>query len=184
MSLIRGMDTFPYLINPLQDLAYSSPSFWNPTCIRGSGIITPPPPPHLFSDPFSGVTCLSVHVPLHTLSDNQYLYVCGGMNMLGPGSGTVRKCGLVGISGALWEICPWGWALRPSSLLPGRESSRLSSDLDVELSVPVPCPLGLCHASCHEYKGLNLWKCKPVSITQLNVVHIRVALGYGVFSNQ
>jgi hypothetical protein len=33
-----------------------------------------------------------------------------GVNVLGPGSGTIRMCGLVGGSVSLW-----GWALRPSS---------------------------------------------------------------------
>jgi hypothetical protein len=37
---------------------------------------------------------------------------CGGLNMLGPESGTIR-CGLVGGSVSLWR-----WALRPSSQLP------------------------------------------------------------------
>ena len=34
---------------------------------------------------------------------------CGGLNMLGPGSGTIWRCGLVGGSVSLW----WGWALKP-----------------------------------------------------------------------
>ena len=33
--------------------------------------------------------------------------VCGGLNMLDPGSDTIRKCGLFGGSVSLW-----GWALR------------------------------------------------------------------------
>jgi hypothetical protein len=36
--------------------------------------------------------------------------VCGGLNMLGSGNGTIRRCDLVGGSVLLWE-----WALRPSS---------------------------------------------------------------------
>jgi len=35
---------------------------------------------------------------------------CGGLHMLGPGSGTIRGCGLVGGSVSLL-----GWAWRPSS---------------------------------------------------------------------
>ena len=35
---------------------------------------------------------------------------CGGLNMLGPGNGTIRRCGLVGVGVSLW-----GWALRPFS---------------------------------------------------------------------
>jgi hypothetical protein len=35
---------------------------------------------------------------------------CGGLNMIGPESDTIRRCGLVGGSVSLW-----GWALRPFS---------------------------------------------------------------------
>jgi hypothetical protein len=35
---------------------------------------------------------------------------CDGLNMLGPGSGTIRRCVLVGGSVSLWA-----WALRPLS---------------------------------------------------------------------
>jgi hypothetical protein len=35
---------------------------------------------------------------------------CGALNMLGPGSGTIRRCGLVG-----GRVSLWGWAMRPSS---------------------------------------------------------------------
>jgi hypothetical protein len=38
------------------------------------------------------------------------LTTCGGLSMLGPGSGTIRGCGLIGESMSLWV-----WALRPSS---------------------------------------------------------------------
>jgi hypothetical protein len=41
---------------------------------------------------------------------NLFLQQCGGLNMLGPGSGTTWRCGLVGRSESLWV-----WALRPSS---------------------------------------------------------------------
>jgi hypothetical protein len=34
---------------------------------------------------------------------------CGGLDILGPGSGTIRRCGLVGESMPLW-----GWAMRLS----------------------------------------------------------------------
>jgi hypothetical protein len=39
---------------------------------------------------------------------------CGDLNMLGPGSGTVRRCGLVGGGVALLEeVCSYGcWVLR------------------------------------------------------------------------
>ena len=41
------------------------------------------------------------------------VHMCGGLNTLGPGSGTIRRYGLVGGSVSLWE-----WALRSSSYLP------------------------------------------------------------------
>jgi hypothetical protein len=37
-------------------------------------------------------------------------FPCGVLNVLGPGSGTIRRCGLVGGSVSLW-----GQALRPFS---------------------------------------------------------------------
>ena len=39
-----------------------------------------------------------------------HLYGCGGLNTLGPGSGTIRRCSLVGIGVSLWV-----WALILSS---------------------------------------------------------------------
>jgi hypothetical protein len=37
---------------------------------------------------------------------------CGGLNVLGPGSGTVRRCGLVGVGVALLEeVCHCGCRL-------------------------------------------------------------------------
>jgi hypothetical protein len=35
---------------------------------------------------------------------------CGGLYVFGPESGTIRRCGLVGVG-----VSPWVWALRPSS---------------------------------------------------------------------
>jgi hypothetical protein len=69
---------------------------------------------------------------------------CDGSNMLGPGSGTIRRCVLVGVGVSLWA-----WALRPSSSLPGSESSpvcHLPLGEDVEPSAP-PAPHlpGHCH---------------------------------------
>jgi hypothetical protein len=43
---------------------------------------------------------------------------CYGLNMLGPGSGIIWKGGLVGVGVSLWR-----WALKPSSKLPGSQSS-------------------------------------------------------------
>ena len=67
-------------------------------------------------------THTDIHIHIHTLSGwnkaptnrlqtfYTYTYIhCGGLNMLGLGNGTIRKCGLVDGSMSLW-----GWALRPS----------------------------------------------------------------------
>jgi hypothetical protein len=64
--------------------------------------------------------------------------LCGGLNMLGLGSGSIKRCGLVGGRVAegnetllltTWEpVCSW----RPSD--------------DIEISVlPAPCLPGCCH---------------------------------------
>ena len=41
-----------------------------------------------------------------------YIMYCGGLNMVGPGSGTIRACGLVGVDVALLkEMCHHGCGL-------------------------------------------------------------------------
>ena len=56
-------------------------------------------------------------VVLYTEGDTHTLLHCGGLSMLGPGSSTIRRYGLVGVGVVLleevWSL--WGWALRPSS---------------------------------------------------------------------
>ena len=43
--------------------------------------------------------------------------------MLGPGTGTIRRCGLVEVGVALMkEVSLWGWAMRPSSQPHGSQS--------------------------------------------------------------
>ena len=65
-----------------------------------------------------GYTHTHTHTHTHTLWWFEYAWPrdththCGGLNMLGPGNGTVRRCGLVGGSVSLW-----GWALEVSSYL-------------------------------------------------------------------
>jgi hypothetical protein len=82
---------------------------------------------------------------------NRRLSCRGGLNMLGPGSGTVRKCGLVRVSVALLkEGCHCGGGLRdptPSCL---KDSSLLLASFGKQcrtLSSSVLCLLGNCHAS-------------------------------------
>jgi hypothetical protein len=72
------------------------------------------------------------------------------------GSGTIRKCGLVGGSMSLW-----GRALRSDTqATPSVVNSLflMPSDEDVEFSAPSPAlSLPPCHhVSCHNDDGLNL----------------------------
>ena len=81
--------------------------------------------------------------------------LCGYLNMLGPGNGTIRRYGLVEVGVAFWSrfslvrgnASLWGWALRPSPLAVCETVfSCLPLEQDVELSAsPVPCLPGCCH---------------------------------------
>ena len=50
-----------------------------------------------------------VHEFKTTVLHNEQDTMCGGLNMLGPGNGTIRRCGLVGVGTAiLEEVCHCG----------------------------------------------------------------------------
>jgi hypothetical protein len=88
--------------------------------------------------------------------------------MLGPGSGTIRRCGLVEVGAALLEeVCHCGVGFE-TSLLAAWETSSLSwlqLEQDVQLSAPpAPCLLGCCHVSHLDDIGLNLQTCEPAPI--------------------
>ena len=74
---------------------------------------------------------------------------CGGLNMLDPGSGTIRKCGLVGRIVSLWGIHNETLLL---TIWKPVFSWRASDD-DVELSPP---PARMLPCSCLDDYGLNL----------------------------
>ena len=79
--------------------------------------------------------------------------------MLVQGSGTIKRCGLVGVGVALLEeVCHCGgglWDLSLSCL--ETVCSWLPLGEDVELSAPsAPCLPGCCHAFHHDDNGLNL----------------------------
>ena len=76
-------------------------------------------------------------------------------------SGTVRRCGLIGVGVAmLEEVCHCGgWALRSVILKVCSQSLLLlPADPDVELSAPSPAQQlhGSHHASHHDNNRLNL----------------------------
>jgi len=85
---------------------------------------------------------------------------CDGLHMLGPRSGTIRRCGLVGRSVSLWG----GLGDLPSRMLSlflaffewrcGTQLLLHHACLDSSM---LPC-------SSLDDNGLNLWTCKPVPI--------------------
>jgi hypothetical protein len=86
--------------------------------------------------------------------------LCGGLNVLASGSGTVKRCGLVRGNASLWD--------GPRNSLPSCLEtifSWLPSNQDVELLAPPALWLpACCHASHLDDNGLNLWICKTAPI--------------------
>jgi len=67
---------------------------------------------------------------------------CDGLHMLGPRSGTIRRCGLIGGSVALWG----GLEDPPSS---SKDAEAVPGFLPVKMwnsAPPAPCLPGHCHA--------------------------------------
>jgi hypothetical protein len=54
--------------------------------------------------------CADVYVCEKPRTTWNIVSLCDGFYMLYPGSGTIRRCGLVGVG-----VSQWVWALRPSS---------------------------------------------------------------------
>ena len=87
-------------------------------------------------------------------------------------SGTIRRCGFVGVGVALLEeMCHWGvgfWGLIYAQATPSvyTGSSLLPVHQEVEPSAPspVPCLPGHCHASHHGDNELNFWNSKPAPL--------------------
>jgi hypothetical protein len=73
--------------------------------------------------------------------------------MVGPGSGSLRRCGLARVS-VLEEVCHCRGGL--SGATSCLEDSFLLFAQDVELSSPAPCLPGHCPASCYDGNGLDL----------------------------
>ena len=74
------------------------------------------------------------------------------------GSGTIRRCGLLGVDAAsLEEVCHWGMGFKVSGAQ-ARLSVSLPAVSDVELSAPslAPCLPASCHASHLGDNRLNL----------------------------
>jgi hypothetical protein len=80
-----------------------------------------------------------------------YVSVCGGLNMLGPGNGTIRRYG--------GSVSMWEWGFETLLLVAWRTVlSWLPSDQDAELSAPSPalCLPVCCNACYYDDTGLNL----------------------------
>jgi hypothetical protein len=84
---------------------------------------------------------------------------CRGLNMLGPGNGTIRRCGIVGVGVALLEglyHCGGELGDPPPNRL---EESLLLSAFGSRyrtLSSSTPCLPACCQASCYEDNELKL----------------------------
>ena len=105
---------------------------------------------------------------------------CDGLNMLGPGSGTVRRCGLVGVDVALLEeVCHCGnWLCDPSP----RCLFWLQLGHDAELLALLgPCLPACYHVSC---MMITDWASENVSQPQRKIVLCKSCLGHGVSSQQ
>ena len=78
--------------------------------------------------------------------------------MLGLGSGTIRRCGLVEVGVALLEeVCRFVGGFWTLLAVCETVCSWLPLDEDVELSAfPAMCLPGPCRASLHDDNGLNL----------------------------
>ena len=72
---------------------------------RGRGALCSPGCPETHCVDQSGIELTEIHLPLPSKIRD-----CGGLNMLGPESGSFRRCGLVGGSVSLWL-----WVLRLES---------------------------------------------------------------------
>jgi hypothetical protein len=85
------------------------------------------------------------------------LWACGGLNILGPGSGTIRRCHIDGVGVALLEeVCHCGCGLDEfsPSCLRMLVFSCVPSEKDLELlAFPAPCLPGCCPASSHGDNG-------------------------------
>ena len=83
---------------------------------------------------------------------------CGGLYMLGPGNGAIRKYGLVGAGVALLEeMCNCRVDFETLLISHLGASLLLPFDQDVELSAPpAPCLPGRCHSSYLDDNGMDL----------------------------
>jgi hypothetical protein len=73
---------------------------------------------------------------------------CDGLYILGPGSGTIGRCGLVGM-GVTWLewVCHCGYGYKILTLVAWKAVFHYQPlDEDIELSAPpAPCLPGYCH---------------------------------------
>ena len=93
--------------------------------------------------------------------------------MLGPGSGTIWRCGLIGVGVPCWRKCVTVGVGFKTFLLAACKTvlSYLPLDQDVELLVPsMPCLNLCCHVSAFM---IMYWTSEPISQPQLNVVLLK-----------
>jgi hypothetical protein len=93
---------------------------------------------------------------------------CDGLYILGPGSGTIWRCGLVGIGVTSLEwVCHCGCGYKILALVTWKSVFHWQPlDEDIELSAPPDTlmPAWILPCSHLDDNGLNLWTCKPAPI--------------------
>lgn len=105
----------------------------------------------------------------------EHVYICGSLNMFGPWKVTLRRCGIIRGCMALLEevwLCGSGFeGLCLTSAQYGGESLLVLCRSRCRMPAPSPVPWlhGLCHASCRDDNGLNLYihkqiQCMPAYI--------------------
>ena len=139
------------------------------------------PPPLISSVPLINLmltflSCAHIRCNTHTHTHALCVYIslCGGLNILGPESGTIWRYGLVGVGVALLEwVCHCGHGISALILVSWKPViSQWLSNVDVELSAtPAPCLPWCCHALM-----IMQWISEPVCQPQLNFFFIRVVL--------
>jgi len=112
-------------------------------------------PPHVHCSAFLCWGWWNRWAPSMTEKVSELLKYWDGLCMLGPGRGTIRRCGLVGGSASLWV---WASCLEVNILLATfRWRCRTLSSICTMPAWMLPCWY-------LDDKGLNLWTCKPAPI--------------------
>ena len=91
-----------------------------------------------------------------------FINICGGLNMLGPNNGIIRRCGLIGAGVVLLEeVCHCGGGKWDPPLNHVKASLLVAFRLRYKI-LNSSCTMPACF--CLDDNGLNLWTCKAAPI--------------------